>query len=264
MQKEFTVTEGPAMITLSRSIHLSPVLWPLLICITIFTPYIIAVSLNHVSPFLPSISKSAAFEPEGSIFGILMTLVAFYGLMMMFSRYLQLDAAVQGDLKGVLQKVAKLNKVALPFGVSCLLGVVVVGNFQSSLHEESLVMGKVKKGSSLGKIHDAGTAFLLVCGILYYWLQTAISYHTVKVGFNSKCVFTYRLVLSGIMTFTGVGYPFFKWFSYTKFNGSVEYWSPGDGGYILHVVNCAGEWVACLSLALYAVSFYKEFQNFLR
>ena len=123
------------MITLSRSIHLSPVLWPLLICITIFTPYIIAVSLNHVSPFLPSISKSAAFEPEGSIFGILMTLVAFYGLMMMFSRYLQLDAAVQGDLKGVLQKVAKLNKVALPFGVSCLLGVVVVGNFQSSLHE---------------------------------------------------------------------------------------------------------------------------------
>ena len=123
-------------------------------------------------------------------------------------------------------------------------------------------MGKVKKGSSLGKIHDAGTAFLLVCGILYYWLQTAISYHTVKVGFNSKCVFTYRLVLSGIMTFTGVGYPFFKWFSYTKFNGSVEYWSPGDGGYILHVVSSAGEWVVCLSLALYAVSFYKEFQTF--
>lgn len=60
-------------------------------------------------------------------------------------------------------------------------------------------------------------------------------------------------------------YPFFKYFSYTQFNYSPikeANWKPKNGGYSLHVVNCAGEWIACLSLAIYASSFYKEFQSF--
>ena len=65
------------------------------------------------------------------------------------------------------------------------------------------------------------------------------------------------------MSFTGVAYPFFKWFSYSKFSGDrVANWKLKDGGYILHMANCTGEWIACLSLAIYAASFYKEFQTF--
>ena len=66
------------------------------------------------------------------------------------------------------------------------------------------------------------------------------------------------------MTFTALGYPFFKYLSYTMFTGSrgVAHWRPQDGGYPMHMVNCAGEWIACLSLAIYAASFYKEFQTF--
>ena len=65
------------------------------------------------------------------------------------------------------------------------------------------------------------------------------------------------------MFFTGVAYPFFKWFSYSKFRGdSVAKWKVKDGGYILHVASSTGEWIACLSLAIYAASFYKEFQTF--
>ncbi|XP_078371426.1 DNA damage-regulated autophagy modulator protein 1-like [Oculina patagonica] len=252
------------MVTFSRSVHLLPVLWPLSICITIITPYIIAVSLNHVYPFLPSISKTAAYEPEGSIFGLMMALVALFGFMCLFSRYLQLDAVVQDSLKqDVLQKVMKLNKVALPFGISCLFGVIVVANIQSNLREVSLdVNGEIKTGFSLAKLHDAGTALLLVSGVLYYWFQTIISYHVVKVGLNSKCMFVFRLAVSCTMTFTGVGYPFFKWFSDTMFSGNTAQWRPSDGGYTLHVINSAGEWVACLCLAIYAASFYKEFQTF--
>ena len=123
-------------------------------------------------------------------------------------------------------------------------------------------MGYVKTGFSLAKLHDAGTALLLVSGVVYYWLQTVISYHVIKVGINSKCAFAFRLTLSCIMTFTGVGFPFFKWYSYTKFSGNVSLWNASDSGYILHVLNSAGEWVACLCLALYPVSLYKEFQTF--
>ena len=92
-------------------------------------------------PFLPSISKTAAYEPEGSIFGLMMTLVAFVWFdVCLLSRYLQLDAAVQGDLKeDVLRKVTKLNMVALPFGISCLFGVIVVANIKSNLREVRLV-----------------------------------------------------------------------------------------------------------------------------
>ena len=129
--------------------------------------------------------------------------------------------------------------------------------------QESLdTNGKFKTGFSLAKLHDAGTVLLLVSGVLYYWFQTIISYHAVKVGLNSKCVFILRLAVSCTMSFTGVGYPFFKWYSDTKFSGNTATWKPKDGGYALHVVNCTGEWIACLCLALYAVSFYKEFQTF--
>ena len=116
----------------------------------------------------------------------------------------------------------------------------------------------------IGKVHDVGTALLLVSGLVYYWFQTVISYHTITVGLNTKCMFVFRLAVCCIMTFTGVGYPFLKWFSYTKFTGDegVEHWKPKDGGYALHVIGNAGEWIACLSLAMYAVSFYKEFQKF--
>ena len=120
------------MITLSSSVHLLPVLCFLFICISIFTPYIIAVSLKHVYAFLPSISKTAAYEPEGSIFGFILT----FGLMSILARYLQLDATVQGDLdQAIPRKVTKLNKAAVPFGVLCLVGVLVVANIQSNLRE---------------------------------------------------------------------------------------------------------------------------------
>ena len=133
---EKSYVNSAAMITISRFVHLLPVFWPLLICIAIFTPYIMAVSLKHVYPFLPTISKTATFEPEGSIFRFMTTLVALFGMMFLLARYLQIDTAVRGDLdQNIPRKVTKLNKVAVIFGLSCLLGLVVVANFQSNLQE---------------------------------------------------------------------------------------------------------------------------------
>jgi len=96
-------------------------LWPLLVFATIFTPYIIAVSLDHVYPFLPRISKTAAFEPEGSIFGVLTTFVAFFGILALLNRYLQLDGIQDNVEETFQQKLRWLNKVSLPFGVWCLI-----------------------------------------------------------------------------------------------------------------------------------------------
>ena len=48
------------------------------------TPYIIAVSLEHVYPSLPSISKTAETGPEEPIFGFLMSFVALSELLTIF------------------------------------------------------------------------------------------------------------------------------------------------------------------------------------
>ena len=121
------------MTKLSGVIHLLPLLWSFFICVAIITPYIIAVSLHHVYPFLPTISLTAAFEPEGSIFGFLMSFVAFFGLLTICSRYFHL-AEVQSDFEqNILRKVKWFNKVSLPFGVLCILTVVLVANFRIPL-----------------------------------------------------------------------------------------------------------------------------------
>ena len=127
-----------------------------------------------------------------------------------------------------------------------------------------VVAGRRESGPPLGKLHDAATALLFVSGIPYLWFQTAITFFTAKMGLHSKCVFIFRLVVSCTITCAGIGYPFFKWFSYTRLQtgSSVDFWSPGDGGYALHLFSTIGEWVACLCLALFPASFYEEFKTF--
>ena len=126
------------------------------------------------------------------------------------------------------------------------------------------VAGKRESGPPLGNFHNAATALLLVSGILYLWFQSAIGFFTAKMGLHSKWVFIFRLVVSCIITCSGIGYPFFKWFSKTRLQtGSSEaFWSPDDGGYALHFFSTIGEWVACLCLALFPSSFYEEFKTF--
>ena len=126
------------------------------------------------------------------------------------------------------------------------------------------VAGKRESGPPLGNFHNAATALLLVSGILYLWFQSAIGFFTAKMGLHSKWVFIFRLVVSCIITCSGIGYPFFKWFSKTRLQtGSSEaFWSPDDGGYALHLFSTIGEWVACLCLALFPASFYEEFKTF--
>ena len=69
------------------------------------------------------------------------------------------------------------------------------------------------------KLHDAGTALLLFSGVLYYWFRTVISYHVIKAGVNSKCVFAFRLTpLSCIIPFF---LSFFFLFLFFFFCGSL-------------------------------------------
>ena len=130
------------MTKFSAVIHLLPLLWPLLVFVTIFTPYFIAVSLDHVSPFFPSICKTAAFEPEGSIFGVLMFFAVFFGVLAIFCRYFQFDGIQEDAKETFLQNLKWINKVSLPFSVSCLISVVLVfGKFFNTFNNTDVSVG---------------------------------------------------------------------------------------------------------------------------
>ena len=90
--------EAKTMTRVSRVIKLLPLCWSALLCFTIFLSYAIAVSLDHVYPILPSISKTAAFQPQASIFRFLLSFVAFfwccYDLPSISSTWLALEAGI--------------------------------------------------------------------------------------------------------------------------------------------------------------------------
>ena len=65
------------------------------------------------------------------------------------------------------------------------------------------------------------------------------------------------------MTIVGLEFPVSFYLSYLKFHGSnAAFWDKDDGGYELHMLHAAGEWVTCLCIVIYVSSFYKEFQRF--
>ena len=118
----------------SRVITFLPILCSSLLCCSTFTSYIIAVSMNHVHPFLPNISKTATFEPEGSIFGVLLFFVALLVLVLNFLRYLQLDGSLKQpaiDQSDVWRTIRTLHKFAFALGVSSVTGIVIVANVSS-------------------------------------------------------------------------------------------------------------------------------------
>ncbi|XP_068701554.1 DNA damage-regulated autophagy modulator protein 1-like [Montipora foliosa] len=246
------------MPTFSNVVRFLPLFWPLLICITILTPYIIAVSLGHVYPFLPTISKAAAYQPQNSIFGFLMAIVALCGLLALFCRYIQLDGIQDHSVdESILRRVRLLNKVSVPFAVGSFMGVLIVANFPTPISQELQI------AVSLGGVHNAGSTLLFLSGVVYFWFQTLISFFTIKIGPNTKCTFFFRLSVSFVMTIVGLEFPVSFYLSYLKFHGSnAAFWDKDDGGYELHMLHSAGEWVTCLCIAIYVSSFYKEFQSF--
>lgn len=84
---------------------------------------------------LPTVSLAAAFQPEASIFGFLMTVMEFFGALMICCLYPRLHEFQRDFETNSLQKVKCFNKLAFLFGAFCMLGVLVVANFRIPLDQ---------------------------------------------------------------------------------------------------------------------------------
>ena len=116
------------------------------------------------------------------------------------------------------------------------------------------------------EVHDTGAILLFGFGVLYFWVQTFISYKMRTHGIYSTRLCHLRLALTTIVTlcaivfFTAAAYGWIL-FQQENHNHSVNQWMPGDGGYSLHVLSNSAEWLALVAFLCLSLTFFGEFQK---
>ena len=118
------------MVAISRGLGFLPLAWSILLVLGMISSYIIAVFHHDVEPILPSVSKTAAFEPQGSIFNQFLDTVAFVGLLTVFVRFLQVEMATTSVKESNTGLIYCLRVASLTFGIVSMTGVSIAGNFR--------------------------------------------------------------------------------------------------------------------------------------
>lgn len=231
-----------------------PLIWSIYTFLVFLLCYLLAVHYQHVYPFVPAISDTGAYPPEGNIFGELFSFSAYVAIVNVFVRYLQLQLAVGEDVL-----LARVNKVSVIFGVLSSVGATIIANFQSKM------LGDY---DYLQVTHDTGAVLLFGSGAVYFWLQTILTYKLTQTGKNSTAMFALRLLLSLLLTTCGAIFFVVEIFAYQQFCGyrtncrkKAALWRPEEPGYALHVLSNSCEWAAGLFFGLYTVTFFGEFQK---
>lgn len=136
------------MATITRCLGFFPISLSILLVFAIILSYIISLVEHDVEPFLPSVSKTAAFQPQGSIFNQLLDTIAFIGLISVFLRFLHVEMLTQ-SLKETRTRslLFRLRVTSLTFGIATMFGVTMAGNFRFPKSKVRLQLNKQNKRS---------------------------------------------------------------------------------------------------------------------
>lgn len=108
-----------------------PVCWAFFTSFTFLLCYGIAVSLDHIYPFVPAISDTGARIPEANIFSEFFNFSMVLMALSLFVRYLQFKMLTKGLDSADLQ-LDRLNKLGLGFGLASAFGGSIIANFPSN------------------------------------------------------------------------------------------------------------------------------------
>ena len=108
-----------------------------------------------------------------------------------------------------------------------------------------------------------------LCGIAYCFLESAVTYQLTKLSKNSWGMFFTRLLITCVVTVSGIIHVILKLWTtsrlsldgnplskapWLQFQATTEF-------YPEHVTSNFGEWLAFFMFALFALTFYREFQK---
>lgn len=108
-----------------------PVCWAFFTSFTFLLCYGIAVSQDHIYPFVPAISDTGARIPEANIFSEFFNFSMVLMGLSLFVRYLQFQMLTKG-LDSPDQLLGRLNKVGLGCGLVSAFGGTIIANFPSN------------------------------------------------------------------------------------------------------------------------------------
>lgn len=108
-----------------------PICWALFTSFTFLLCYGIAVSQDHIYPFVPAISDTGARIPEANIFSELFNFSVVLMALSLIVRYLQFEMLTKGlDSPDFL--LSRLNKIGLGCGLVSAFGGTIIANFPSN------------------------------------------------------------------------------------------------------------------------------------
>ncbi|XP_004547462.1 DNA damage-regulated autophagy modulator protein 2 [Maylandia zebra] len=208
-------------------------------------PYITAVVLRHVDPFVPYISDTGTMAPERCVFGIMMDVSAFLGMATMYVRYKQVEALLGVDDL----KLLRLNCIGLWVGWTSSFGMCVVANFQKT---------------TIFYMHLVGAILTFGFGALYILLQSVLSYY-MQPHIHSRTIYLLRLCIG----FWTLGSIFSMFISsvimYTSLIGvdvpRKLHWTPGETGYTAHIISTISEWFLAFSFISFFLTYIRDFQK---
>lgn len=121
-------------------------------------------------------------------------------------------------------------------------------------------------------LHDVGAVTGFISALIYCWLQTLMSYKLRDHGvINSTAICHSRSMLSAIMTCSFVVFIVLQFKSHSEWDHERPYtkttrfeklkWSPGDPGYVCHVISNIAEWSMTGAFFMFVSTFSTEFQK---
>ncbi|XP_070553050.1 DNA damage-regulated autophagy modulator protein 2-like isoform X2 [Ptychodera flava] len=170
-----------------------PLLFAATAILTFLVCYLIAVSLDHVIPFVPYISDTGAYPPESCLFSQFLNVAAALGILAVYIRWKSLKKLSVENVK----RFSCLNTSSFVIGVLAAIGLSVVGNFQWTSQFEIHIIG-------------AGMAFGL--GLVYCWMQSHLTYK-LHPRYNSLWIARLRVILALMVTLSLIS----MWVSQTIF-----------------------------------------------
>ncbi|CAO2581335.1 DNA damage-regulated autophagy modulator protein 1 [Lemmus lemmus] len=179
--------------------------------------YVVAVLSGHVSPFLPYISDTGTTPPESGIFGFMINFSAFLGK---YTIILNEKFTVSSLAHGVRTHSRSLQELAMPV------------------------------------VHDGGALLAFVCGVIYTFLQSVISYKSCP-QWNSHATCHVRMVISAVSCAAVV--PMIACASLISIT-KLE-WNPKEKDYVYHVVSAICEWTVAFGFIFYFLTFIQDFQS---
>lgn len=206
--------------------------------------FITAVLLHHVDPLVPYISDTGTVAPERCLFGIMLDISSFLGIVTFYIRFKQVEALSAEDCK-----MAKLNKTGLVLGMISCFGLCIVANFQKT---------------TFIAMHIIGACLTFGLGMLYILVQTIISYK-MQPHIHGKGIFWIRLVVFVWCASSVVS----MFISSVALNVDLHgadlakklHWDIHEKGYTLHIISTISEWSLAFSFNSYFLTYIQDFQK---